>query len=162
MKPLNHKELNKQKIRFVLVYLITLIIVFSSSSFTIITAYKGVAVLEEKYDGYNKIFGDQAAITFDLDEIIKKLHQLKGGKRTLSEHKQFQLLISKLRSDIEKIIKKDALNPREFPLYEELLIEIKTIQSVIDKFGIAEEEYLQDKEMYERCIKKYSDLNNKK
>lgn len=161
MKPLNHKELKSQKIRFVLVYLITLIIVFSSSCFTIITASKGVAVLEDKYAGYNRIFEDQAAITFDLDEIIKKLHQLKGGKRTLSEHKQFQLLISKLRMDIEGIMKKEALKSRKFPLYEELLIEIKTIQAVIDRFGIAEEEYIQDKVMYERCIKRYRDFNLK-
>ncbi|MBL4746749.1 MAG: hypothetical protein JKY08_10320 [Flavobacteriaceae bacterium] len=159
MRPLNYKEVKKQKIRFILVYIITLIIVFCSSCFTIITASKGVTVLEDKYAGYNKIFEDQAGITFDLDEIIKKLHQIKGGKRTLSEHKQFQLLISKLRISIEKIIKESDAKPDTFLLYEEVLVEIKTIQSVIDRFGIAEEEYLQDKEMYERCIQRYRDLN---
>jgi len=162
MKPLNHKELKKGKKNFSLIFLTTLIIIFCSSYFAMITAKKGVAVLEDKYAGYNKIFEDQAAITFDLNEIIKKLHQLKSGKRTLNEHKQFQLLISDLRNNIEEIIEKGKRESEEFSLYKELLIEIKTIQFVIDRLGIDEEEYLQDKELYERCIQKYSELNSKK
>jgi hypothetical protein len=162
MKPLNHKVLNKQKKKFLFIFFITLLVVFWSSYFTITTAKKGVEVLEKKYATYNKIFEEQAAITFDVDEIIKKLHQFKSGKRTLSEHKQFQLLISDLRVQVKKVIHKSESKSEAFILYKELLEEIKTIQSVVDQFRIVEDEYQEDKELYERCIERYSELNTKK
>lgn len=156
MKPLNHKKRIVFQLQFVLVFSITLIVVFCSSFFAISAGKKGIDVLETKHAEYNKVFEKQAAITFEIDEITKLVYKLKNKKRTLGEHKQFQSLISNLRIGIEDdIANTESITTNQFQLYTELLYQIKTIQSIIDDYENESEEYLYNKELLEKCREKY-------
>ncbi len=156
MKPLNHKERKRATLRFVLVFSISLFVVFWSSFFTIYTGKKGIEVLEEKHSEYNGVFEKQAAITFEIDKITKMLYKLKNKKRTLNEHKQFQGLISNLRQDIEQeIAVATEVTGDQFQLFEEILEQIKSIQAIVDTYENESEEYLYNKELLEKCREKY-------
>ena len=157
MKPLNYKKRSASQLRFLLVFLITLTVLFCSSLFAIHTGKKGIDVLEKKHAEYNTIFEKQASITFKLDEIIKYLYGLKNKKRTLGEHKQFQSLISNMRTDIENEIAntESAIEEYQFQLYNELLEQIKAIQTIVDNYENESEEYLYNKALLEKCRQKY-------
>ncbi len=157
MKPLNYKKRRASQLRFLLVFLITLTVLFCSSLFAIHTGKKGIDVLEKKHAEYNKIFEKQASITFKLDEITKYLYRLKNKKRTLGEHKQFQGLISNMRTDIENEIAntESAVEEYKFQLYTELLGQVKAIQTIVDDYENESEEYIYNKELLEKCREKY-------
>ncbi|WP_271783473.1 hypothetical protein [Aquimarina algiphila] len=156
MKPLNYKKRIASQLQFVLVFSITLIVVFCSSFFAISAGKKGISVLESKHAEYNKVFEKQAAITFQIDEITKLVYKLKNKKRTLGEHKQFQGLISSHRIGIENdIANTESMTTNQFQLYNELLHQIKTIQSIIDDYENESEEYIYNKELLEKCREKY-------
>lgn len=156
MKPLNYKKRRSSQLRFLLVFSITLTVIFCSSLFAIHTGKKGISVLEKKQSEYNKIFEKQAFITFKIDEITKHLYRLKNKKRTLGEHKQFQGLISNLRTGILNEIKNTESDIEyQFQLYNELLRQIKEIQTIVDNFENESEEYLYNKELLEKCREKY-------
>ncbi|WP_459211969.1 hypothetical protein [Aquimarina rhabdastrellae] len=157
MKPLNYKERKRSTVQFVIVFVVCLFVVFWSSFVSLYTGKKGIEVLEKKHAEYNEVFEKQAAITFDMDNIIKMLYQLKNKKRTLNEHKQFQGLISNLRRDIETkiIITEELIDAEQFQLYKELLAQIKEIQTTVDNYENEAEEYLYNKELLEKCREKY-------
>lgn len=158
MKPLNHKKRNIFQLQFLFVFLITLTLIFCSSLFAIHTGKKGIDVLEKKHAEYNAIFEKQASITFKLDEITKYLHKLKNKKRTLGEHKQFQSLISNMRTEIANEIdttESSSVKNYKFQLYSELLVQIKDIQTMVDVYEDESEEYLYNKELLEKCRQKY-------
>lgn len=156
MKSLNYKKRKKAQLQFLFVFLLALLVVFGSSFFTIYTGKKGIEVLEKKHAEYNEVFEKQASITFQIDEITKLVYKLKNKKRTLGEHKQFQGLISNMRTDIEREIEnKEKLTTDQFQLYVELLGQIKAIQSIIDDYENESEEYLYNKELLEKCREKY-------
>ncbi|MBE7635045.1 hypothetical protein J2Q11_12170 [Tenacibaculum finnmarkense genomovar finnmarkense] len=156
MKPLNYKKRRASQLRFLLVFSITLTLLFCSSLFAIYTGKKGIDVLEKKHAEYNDIFEKQAFITFKIDEMTKYLYRLKNKKRTLGEHKQFQGLISNMRTNVEREIKNTASSiENQFQLYIELLRQIKEIQAVVDNYENESEEYLYNKELLEKCREKY-------
>ncbi|WP_196892303.1 type VI secretion system TssO [Aureivirga marina] len=155
MKPLNHKELSQSKRKFTIAFSINLFIIGIGMFFTFFIAKKGMEVLTEKQTSYNHIFQKQAAITFEIDHITKMLYQLKNKNRTLSEHRQFQGIINELRSTLEENMEKDGKLSKEFELYGEMLSQIKAIQNTIDIYEEQSEEYEYNKELLERCRKKY-------
>lgn len=162
MKPLNYKKRKTSKLNFILVFSLTLFVLFWSGFFAIYTGKKGIDVLEKKHAEYNRVFEKQAAITFDIDEIIKLIYKLKNKKRTLGEHKQFQSLISNLRIEIEKEIEEiESIKSNQFELYTELLSQVKVIQSIIDDYENESEEYLYNKELLEKCREKYREIGLK-
>jgi len=88
--------------------------------------------------------------------MTKYLYRLKNKKRTLGEHKQFQGLISNMRTNVEREIKNTASSiENQFQLYIELLRQIKEIQAVVDNYENESEEYLYNKELLEKCREKY-------
>jgi hypothetical protein len=156
VKPLNYKKRRASQLRFLLVFSITLTLLFCSSLFAIYTGEKGINVLEKKHSEYNDIFEKQAFISFKIDEMTKYLYRLKNKKRTLGEHKQFQGLISNMRTDVENEIKNTTSDVEyQFQLYTELLRQIKEIQEVVDDYENESEEYLYNKELLEKCREKY-------
>lgn len=157
MKPLNHKKRRASQLRFLLAFSITFTVIFCNGLFAIYAGKEGLHVLEKRHAAYNTIFEKQASMTFKIDEMTKYLYRLKNKRRTLAEHRQFQALISDVRTDIENEIENTALvvEDYKFQLYNELLTEIREIQSVADDYENEAEEYLYNKELLEKCREKY-------
>ncbi len=158
MKPLNHAKRKTSKRHFYFVFGVTILLLFGSGFFAISQAQKGVAILEENHANYNKIFERQANITFALEDIIKKLYQLKNNERSLGEHRQFQSLLSDLRINILKDMEVHKVQHSDaYSVYEELLAQVKTIQAMLDKYEEESEEYHYNKELLEKCREKYQE-----
>lgn len=158
MKPLNYKEVKQFRNKFVLIFSITLLVVFSSLYFTFMTAQKGVEVLEKKHQNFNNLFEKQTVISLELDDIIKLLYKLKNKNRTLNEHIQFQKLISASIEKIEMKIRSESDSEFNYSIYTELLTQVKAVQATIDEYKVEEEEYIYNKELLERCRKKYQEI----
>ncbi len=162
MKPLNYKKRIASQLQFVMVFAITLSVIFCSSFFALYAGKKGINVLENKHAEYNNVFEKQANITFAIDEITKLVYKLKSKKRTLGEHKQLQNLISSLRLNIEsEIINTASITENQFQLYNEFMGQIKSIQSIIDDYENESEEYIYNKELLEKCREKYREDSTK-
>lgn len=156
MKALNQTERKKAGIKFISVFGLLLIVFSLCSFFTIQTGKKGISVLEKRHAGYTKIFEKQAAFSYEIDNIIKQLYQLKKKNRTLSQHRQFQGIISGLRDEINQEIA-DSEYEEQLAVYGEMLNQVKQIQAVLDKFEEDNEEYAYFNELLERCIEKYQE-----
>lgn len=162
MKPLNNKERKKNLLQFTLIFGIMTLTLFISGFMTIKTAKKGIDVLEKKHARYSEIFRKKAALFFEVEEIIKKLHQLKNKDRNLSQHKKFQTLISNIRDKISESINKEEKS-EEFIVYLEMVDEIKAIQNDLDIYEEGNEKYEYLDELLEKCKEKYiENQENKK
>lgn len=155
MKALNNKERRKANWRFIGMFSATMLLLFGASFFVLQIAHRGVKVLEEKHAVYTKAFEHQAFITFRIEEIIDKIHNLKNEDRTINEQKHFQGIISNITLDLEDLIADEQTSMKEFELYEHLLEQVSIIQTSIDLFEKDEESYRYSQDLLERCRKKY-------
>ncbi len=164
MKPLNAKERKKTVLNFIGIFVLALLLLFGCGYFTITTAQRGISILEERHTEYNAIFEKQANYNFKINEIIGDIHKLKSKDRTLNEHKQFQGIITDLRTDISDDILKDSLantKKNHYIIYKEMLNQVAAIQLVLDSYEKQSETYSYDKELLEKCREKYVEsLNN--
>lgn len=161
MKPLNHKERRKAFLQFTLAFSLLLLFFFLCCFFSLYTGEKGIKVLEERHAQYTAIFEKQAAFSYDIDNIIKQLYQLKNKDRTLSQHRQFQELISKMLDDIAEDIKKSE-QPDNLAVYSEMVDQIKEEQVVLDQYEEDNEEYSYFNELLATCITKYQEEAKKR
>jgi len=161
MKPLNYKERRIGLLQFGLVFGILIFILFIVGFFTLKTGGLGVDVLEKKHAAYSESFRTKATLTYDLEEIIKRLYQINNKDRNLSEHKKFQDLISDIRDKMAEIINTEK-KPEEFVIYHEMLTVIKAIQSDLDTYEEDHDKYVYLEELLERCKEKYIEEQAKK
>ena len=155
MKALNKKERKKANRRFIAIFMSTLILMFGCGFFVLKIAHEGVQVLEKRHTTYTKAFANQAFVTFRIEEIIDKIYNLKKGARTINEQKNLQGLISSIRLDIEKLVKDEQTELKEFALYEQLLVQVSVIQTTIDLFKEDEESHKYSQQLLEKCREKY-------
>jgi uncharacterized protein YutD len=155
MKALNRKERKKANVRFIAMFLTTLLLMFGCSFFVLKIAGEGVKVLETKHKTYTKAFENQAFVTFKMEEIIDKIYSLKTTDRSINEQKNLQGLISNIRLDIEKLIREETTELKEFELYTELLAQVSVIQNTIDLFEEDELSHRYNQKLLERCREKY-------
>lgn len=168
MKPLNYLERRKQTITFSIYFGLLLLFLFSCGVLTLVTAEKGIELLENKKNRYEKVFKKQAEISFQLEGIYKNLYSLKNKDRNLGEHKQMQKLITDARELIEQEIDtldtKDTLNinNKHYKLYAELLYQIKDFQGIMDVYEKEKEKRTHNIEQLEKCKEKYQELSKQK
>ncbi len=162
MKPLNHSDRKRGQLIFTLYFGLLILFLFVLSVFTLITAQKGITLLEKKQNDYNAVFRKQAEIGFQLDEMIKQLYSLKNKKRTLGEHKHLQNLITKDRFSIEEDIQNSKEGSDVYEIYKVLLQEIETTQKVLDLHKQEYDERNYNKEQLEKCRSKYEKLSGRR
>ncbi len=104
MEAQNKQERLKAKLRFTLVFVIALIVITTGGVVTIVTAQKGITLLEEKKREYDDVFKKQAELNFQMEEMFRNLNNLKTKRRNSSEHKHMQQLITKKRLLMENDI----------------------------------------------------------
>jgi gas vesicle protein len=162
MKPLNYKERRKALFQFSLVFGVMIIVMFITGYVMLKTGERGVQVLEIKHSRYSEAFRKKAAFTFEIEEIIKRLYQINNKKRSFSQHKKFQDLVSNMRDKITESVKKEEEeNVEEFIIYQELVTIIKDIQNDLDTYEEANEKYMNIESLLERCNEKYIEEKEK-
>lgn len=162
MRPLNYPERQKAKTAFAISFAITLVFLFMCGAFTLVTAQKGVALLEQRKTDYDEVFKKQAELNFQLDQLFRDLNNLKTKGRNSSEHKQMQKLITNVRMLMEEDITTSSEKERYHSLYLIMLEQIKVIQSTMDMFERESSKRQYNMEQLEKCRQKYQELTKKK
>ena len=73
----------KAKLRFTLVFAIALIVTTTGGIVTIVTAQKGISLLESKKAEYDNVFKKQAELNFQIEELFRDLNNLKTKRLSL-------------------------------------------------------------------------------
>ncbi|MCT4663705.1 MAG: hypothetical protein N4A45_00560 [Flavobacteriales bacterium] len=155
MKPMNNDTRIKAMKGFAFRFIILIIFFFGVGYLSIITGKKGIAVLEERHQNYKEKFRIEAALSFEIDKLTKQLYQLKNKERSLHQHKTFQGIISELRAKIDKKSTETMINEQEKNIYNEMMLTVKEIQSVLDKYQQNKDEYEYQQELLDKCIQLY-------
>ena len=74
MEAENKKARLKAKLRFTLVFAIALIVTTTGGVVTIVTAQKGISLLESKKAEYDNVFKKQAELNFQIEELFRDLN----------------------------------------------------------------------------------------
>lgn len=162
MKPLNLKERKKSIKQFAVVFGVMVAVMFVAGILTLTTGERGVEALELKHSRYSEMFRKKAALTYQLKEIVKRLHQINNKERSLSQHKRFQDLVSSACDEIRRSVEEESdENKEDFAVYMEMISLIKDIQADLDVNKVDSEKYNYLENMIERCKEKYLEELNK-
>lgn len=166
MRIQNIDNIKKQRRIFYLSFFVLMVLIFSSGAFMLVTADRGIALLEQKKIFYDKVIQKQAEFNFALDGIFRDLYNLKTKPRTSNEYKYMQKIITDQRMKIEEEI---SSMPNEvqsnYVVYSQILEVINEVQATMDALDVEnrKREYNMDK--LEKCRKKYQEItrnNNEK
>ena len=141
----------KAKLRFTLVFAIALIVTTTGGIVTIVTAQKGISLLESK----------KAELNFQIEELFRDLNNLKTKRRNSSEHKHMQKLITKKRLLMENDIAMQA-DKSKYEVYKAMLEQIRVIQSSMDDLDRESKKRESNMEQLEKCRIKYQELTKNK
>lgn len=159
MESTNMDERKNTKWKFSIIFFVTLAIIALCGSVSIVTAQKGIALLENKKSEYDEVFKKQAEFNFQLEELFRDLNSLKTKKRNASEHKHLQNLITKKRQLMEKEIADYSHN---YEIYGIMLEQIKEIQVTMDYLDREAKRRESNIEQLEKCRDKYQELTKEK
>ncbi|MCV6629608.1 MAG: hypothetical protein OIF50_07085 [Flavobacteriaceae bacterium] len=158
MKPTNLKERKRSIWIFVLIFSMLLGMITLCGYLTLQTGRAGVLALEQKHAAYTSIFEKQVSYVYKIEDIIKRLNHILEKDRTLSQHKQYQMIISNLRDELQNdMALLDASDKEHFEIYTAFENQISVIQDVLDKYEAEQEIYYSKKELLERCKEKYEE-----
>lgn len=161
MEAENKKVRLKAKLRFTLVFVITLIVITTGGVVMVITAQKGIILLESKKTEYDEVFKKQAELNFQIEELLRNLNNLKTKRRNTSEHKHMQKLITKKRILLESDINMQS-DKSKYEVYQVMLDQIRIIQSSMDELDRESKKREGNMEQLEKCRIKYQELNKNK
>ena len=154
MEVQNKQELLKAKLRFTLVFVIALIVITTGGVVTIVTAQKGITLLEERKREYDDVFKKQAELNFQMEEMFRDLNNLRTKRRNSSEHKHMQQLITKKRLLMENDIAAQG-DPSKYEVYKAMLEQVRVIQTSMDELDRASKKRESNIEELEKCRIKY-------
>lgn len=161
MEAENKKARLQAKLRFFLVFVITLVVITTGGVVAIVTAQKGITLLESKKTEYDEVFKKQAELNFQIEELFRNLNNLKTKRRNTSEHKHMQKLITKKRLLMESDINIQS-DKSKYEVYQAMLDQIRIIQSSMDELDRESNKRESNMEQLEKCRIKYQELNKNK
>lgn len=162
MKPLNYTKRKRQILKFSIYFVVLLSLLFACSFLTLITAKKGIILLENKKNKYEEVFKKQAELSLQLENIYKNLYSLQNKNRNLGEHKQMQKLITNARKLMEQEIDTTKIENKSYKLYLEFLHQIEDFQDIMDIYQKEKGKRLHNIEQLEKCKEKYKELSKQK
>lgn len=162
MEALNTEERKKAKWSFCIIFTITLVLISLCGSISIVTAQKGIALLENKKSEYDEMFKKQAELNFQMEELFRNLSSLKTKRRNSSEHKHMQNLITKKRLLMENEIAGSLGDKPNDNIYWLMLNQIKAIQTTMDDLDRENKRRESNMEQLEKCRTKYQELTKNK
>lgn len=158
----NKSERFKAKSLFAGIFISTLLVIGSCGVLTIVTAQKGIAMLELKKAEYDEVFKRQVEYNFQIEELFRDMNNLKMKRRTTSEHKHMQQIITEKRTLIENEISDSDISDSKFSAYSNILNYVKHIQSLMDELDASAKERESNMEQLEKCRQKYQELTKNK
>jgi len=159
----NKPERRRMLLLFMLSFLVLLVGIGSAGAFTLLTAQRGVALLEQKSSAYDRVLQKQAEMNFQLEELFKDLHSLRTKSRTSSEYKYMQKRITQNRMLMEEEL--SMMNEEErkpYVIYTEILEVVKATQGELDELDAVRRDRLYNMDQLEKCRKKYQELSKSK
>lgn len=162
MEAMNIEERKSAKWKFSIIFVVTLLVIALCGSISIVTAQRGIALLENKKSEYDEVFKKQAELNFQIEELFRELNSLKTKKRNASEHKHLQNLITKKRQLMENEITGFASNKQNYEVYKVMLDQIKEIQVSMDNLDREAQKRESNIEQLEKCRNKYQELTKEK
>lgn len=162
MEALNREERKQAKWSFCIIFTITLVLISLCGSISIITAQKGIALLENKKSEYDEVFKKQAELNFQLEELFRNINSLKTKRRNSSEHKHMQNLITKKRLLIENEIRGSLQDKPNDNIYWLMLSQIKEIQTTMDNLDSENKKRESNIDQLEKCRTKYQEVTKNK
>ncbi len=162
MEAMNIEERKSAKWKFSIIFVVTLLVIALCGSISIVTAQRGIALLENKKSEYDEVFKKQAELNFQIEELFRELNSLKTKKRNASEHKHLQNLITKKRQLMENEITSFASNKQSYEVYKVMLDQIKEIQVTMDNLDREAKKRESNIEQLEKCRNKYQELTKEK
>lgn len=161
MEAQNKKERLMAKLRFSLIFIITLFVITTGGVVSIVTAQDGITLLEKKRTEYDNVFKKQAELNFQMEELFRDLNNLKIKRRNSSEHKHMQKLITRKRVLMERDIATQQ-DQSKYEVYSTMLEQIRIIQSSMDDLDIESKRRESNMEQLEKCRIKYQELTKNK
>lgn len=162
MEASNKKERIRAKFIFSVMFGITLVYIGLAGIMSIVTAQKGIDMLELKKAEYDAVFKKQVELNFQIEDIFRDLNNLKMKNRTSSEHKHMQQIITQKRTMMENELNDtDDADPK-FMAYKNILVHIKTIQSIMDNLDSESRKRENNMEQLEKCRTKYQEMTKNK
>lgn len=159
----NKPDRRRMLLFFTLSFLLLLVGIGGAGAFTLLTAQRGVALLEQKASAYDRVLQKQAEMNFQLEELFKDLHSLRTKPRTSSEYKYMQKRITENRMLMEEELA--MMNEEErkpYVVYAEILEVIKATQGELDELDAVRRDRLYNMDQLEKCRKKYQELSKSK
>lgn len=135
MEEKNKKERREAKATFMAWFSFTLFLFLLFGTLSVITAQKGISMLEDKKARYDEIFRKQADYNFRLDEIFRNMNSLTTKERSGNEHRQLQLLITQERDKMIEEIGMADVDSSNYALYKSILEQVRTTQEIIDSYN---------------------------
>ena len=154
MKPKNYRDRKNTYRKFALFFILLLGVFFVATYLTIQTGQRGVKVLSDRYAMYAEVFEKQAALSYEIDHMIKKINQLKNKNRTFNQHKHFQEIVSNTREAIALEINENE-QKAYLEVYTQMIDIIKEIQNILDAYKEDSESYDYYDDLLTKCKEKY-------
>lgn len=158
----NVSDRRRQTLKFSAVFAVLLGVIFLAGSVSLISAQQGVTLLEAKKSSYDRLFQKQAEFNFVIEEIFRDLHNLRSKKRTTSEYKYMQKIITQKRMLMEEeLLSLEESQQEHYTIYIELLELIKETQAVFDAYDSQSRKREYNMDQLEKCRQKYQEISKR-
>ncbi len=158
----NVSDRRRQTLKFSAVFAVLLGVIFLAGSVSLISAQQGVTLLEAKKSSYDRLFQKQAEFNFVIEEIFRDLHNLRSKKRTTSEYKYMQKIITQKRMLMEEeLLSLEESDQEHYTIYIELLELIKETQAVFDAYDSQSRKREYNMDQLEKCRQKYQEISKR-
>ncbi len=158
----NVSDIRRQTLKFSAVFAVLLGVIFLAGSVSLISAQQGVTLLEAKKSSYDRLFQKQAEFNFVIEEIFRDLHNLRSKKRTTSEYKYMQKIITQKRMLMEEeLLSLEESDQEHYTIYIELLELIKETQAVFDAYDSQSRKREYNMDQLEKCRQKYQEISKR-
>lgn len=158
----NVSDIRRQTLKFSAVFAVLLGVIFLAGSVSLISAQQGVTLLEAKKSSYDRLFQKQAEFNFVIEEIFRDLHNLRSKKRTTSEYKYMQKIITQKRMLMEEeLLSLEESQQEHYTIYIELLELIKETQAVFDAYDSQSRKREYNMDQLEKCRQKYQEISKR-
>lgn len=158
----NVSDIRRQTLKFSAVFAVLLGVIFLAGSVSLISAQQGVTLLDAKKSSYDRLFQKQAEFNFVIEEIFRDLHNLRSKKRTTSEYKYMQKIITQKRMLMEEeLLSLEESDQEHYTIYIELLELIKETQAVFDAYDSQSRKREYNMDQLEKCRQKYQEISKR-
>lgn len=158
----NVSDRRRQTLKFSAFFAVLLGVIFLAGSVSLISAQQGVTLLEAKKSSYDRLFQKQAEFNFVIEEIFRDLHNLRSKKRTTSEYKYMQKIITQKRMLMEEeLLSLEESDQEHYTIYIELLELIKETQAVFDAYDSQSRKREYNMDQLEKCRQKYQEISKR-